>query len=60
MKAWEEVARKALAANKVLEDHSARKVLAAKNLMELVGGYKEAFAILDAVMTVEAKERESE
>ena len=50
--AWEAIARKVLAGSKAVEKDAAIKVLAAKKLMELAGGYKEAFAILDAVMIV--------
>lgn len=44
-----------LAGSKVVEK-DARKVLAAKKLMKLAGGYKEAFVILDAVMIAAAEE----
>ena len=50
--AWEATARDVLAVSKEVEKDAARKVLAAKKLMELAGGYDEAFVILDAVMIV--------
>ena len=52
---WEAIARKVLAASKIVEEDAARKVLAAKKLMELAGGYEEAFVILNAVMIAAAK-----
>jgi hypothetical protein len=45
-----------LAGSKVVEKDAARKVSAAKKLMELAGGYKEAFIILDAVMIAAAEQ----
>ena len=46
-----------LAGSKEVE-RTVTKVLAAKNLMELAGGYEEAFVILDAVMIVQEEEAE--
>ena len=50
--AWETIARNVLAGSKDVEKDAATKVLAAKKLMDLAGGYDEAFVILDAVMIV--------
>ena len=55
---WETIARNVLAGSKEVEKDAARKVLAAKKLMELAGGYDEAFVILDAVMIVQEEEAE--
>ena len=55
-KSWEAIACKVLAGSKTVEKDAARKVLAAKKLMELAGGYGEAFIILDAVMIAAAME----
>ena len=48
--AWEAIARKVLTGSKGVKEEAARKVQAAKDLMERAGGYEEAFVILDAVM----------
>jgi hypothetical protein len=48
--AWEAIARKVLTGSKGVKEEAARKVQAAKDLMEKAGGYEEAFVILDAVM----------
>ncbi len=58
-KAWEAIARKVLAGGKGVEEDAARKVAAAKKLMELAGGYEEAFVILDAVMITAATKQGS-
>ena len=53
--AWEAIACKVLKGDKAVKKDATRKVLAAKELMELAGGYEEAFVILDAVMLAAAK-----
>lgn len=58
--AWEAIALKVLAGSKVVKKDAVRKVLAAKDLMELAGGYEEAFIILDAVMIAAAKHEADE
>ena len=41
-----------------MEKGAARKVMAARTLLDLAGGYEEAFIILDAVMIAAATEEE--
>ena len=47
--AWEYIVRGILAGEPA-DRETTEKVLAAKRLMELAGGYKEAFVVLDATM----------
>jgi hypothetical protein len=53
-KAWEATARKVFMGSKGVKKEAVQKVEVARQLMELAGGYEEAFVILDAVMIVAA------
>lgn len=53
-KAWEAIARKVLTGKKGVKKDVANKVLVARGLMEVAGGYEEACVILDAVMVAGA------
>lgn len=57
---WEAIARKVLTGSKGVKEEAARKVQAAKDLMERAGGYEEAFVILDAVMIAAATTKDKD
>lgn len=54
LSSWEAIARKVFMGDKGVKKDIANKVLVARGLMELAGGYEEAIILLDAVMIVAA------